>query len=246
MTQNQASLRWKKPGFEQKFLMQGEKQVPETSGCRRFYGGPNINFHLYAYAGNSPVRYTDPDGKFIVNTKRDYTREFMQDYNLTWPDSNESIASTGCSLIASNRIANVSINEYGYKFDTTTPSLVTNMLNDSSLTCPDGMIFYGLANYLRTYGVNTEISDTGTIGKDINCILEQINDSESKYFVIGRLKEGAGHYVNINAFDFDSKTVKAYDTSANKSGFPKRDLDNISANNFDRLIIIKLNNTEEN
>ena len=45
MTQNQASLRWKKPGFEQKFLMQGEKQVPAASGCRKFYG--DSNFHLF-------------------------------------------------------------------------------------------------------------------------------------------------------------------------------------------------------
>ena len=63
MTQNRASLRWKKPGFEQKFLMQGEKQVPAASGCRRFYSDSNINFHLYAYAGNSPVKYTDLDGR---------------------------------------------------------------------------------------------------------------------------------------------------------------------------------------
>ena len=78
MTQNQASLRWRKPGFEQKFLMQGEKQVPETSGCRRFYSGPNINFHLYAYAGNSPVRYTDPDGRdivYLVDPNRGRNRE---------------------------------------------------------------------------------------------------------------------------------------------------------------------------
>ena len=66
MTQNQAILRWKKPGFEQKFLMQGEKQVPAASGCRRFYSDSNINFHLYHYAGNNPVRYMDPDGRDII------------------------------------------------------------------------------------------------------------------------------------------------------------------------------------
>lgn len=67
----------------------------------------------------------------------------------------------------------------------------------------------------------------------------------SEYAIITARHEGYD-VVNINAFDFDSKTVKAYDTSANKSGFPKRDLDNVSTNNFDRLIIIKVNNTEEN
>ena len=78
MTQNQASLRWKKPGFEQKFLMQGEKQVPETSGCRRFYSGSNINFHLYAYAGNSPVRYTDPSG--LYDEESGYTKQELNDF----------------------------------------------------------------------------------------------------------------------------------------------------------------------
>ena len=116
MTQNQASLRWKKPGFEQKFLMQGEKQVPETSGCRRFYSGPNINFHLYAYAGNSPVRYTDPDGRIQFQVQAKYT---MQDANWgsrqltgTTGESN-TLAKSGCAVtVAANLFNTLGFSDY--------------------------------------------------------------------------------------------------------------------------------------
>ena len=245
MTQNQASLRWKKPGFEQKFLMQGEKQVPETSGCRRFYSGPNINFHLYAYAGNSPVRYTDPDGKFIVNTKRNYTREFMQDYNLTWPDSNETIASTGCSLIASNRAVNAAIADFGYSFDTPEPSSITSMLDNNSVTSSEGMIFGGLKDYLANFGVNAEVIDSKNSFKDMEDIaklLKYAQESSDAYLVIGQITEGDSiHFVNINYYNADFSKVTAYDTSRNTNGQEKRNLKNSSIENFNRLILIKIN-----
>ena len=102
MTQNQASLRWKKPGFEQKFLMQGEKQVPAASGCRKFYGDSNINFHLYAYAGNSPVRYTDPDGRIVTNSGDIYMQSST---SLLGNSETETISNYGCTLTSYTRMA---------------------------------------------------------------------------------------------------------------------------------------------
>ena len=69
--------------------------------------------NLYAYGANNPVRYIDPDGEKIINTDVWYAKDFMQMFDATWPDSQDTIARTGCTLIASNRAANVAINLFG-------------------------------------------------------------------------------------------------------------------------------------
>ena len=208
-----------------------------------------VNLQLYHYAGNNPVKYTDPDGNFIVNTKRDYTREFMQDYNLTWPDSNETISSTGCSLIASNRAVNAAIADFGYCFDTPKPSSVTSMLDNNSLTSSEGMIFGGLKDYLASFGVNAEIIDSKNSFKDVEDIdklLKYAQESSDAYLVIGQITEGDSiHFVNINYYNADSSKVTAYDTSKNANGQEKRNLKNSSIENFNRLILIKINNKLE-
>ena len=203
-----------------------------------------VNLQLYHYAGNNPVKYTDPDGNFIVNTKRDYTREFMQDYNLTWPDSNEIISSTGCSLIASNRAVNAAIADFGCCFDTPKPSSVTSMLDNNSVTSSEGMIFGGLKDYLASFGVNAEIIDSGRSDIDIKELLKNATDSKENYLVIGRLSNEE-HFININGYDSATQTIEGFDTSRFSDGTEKRNLKSLDVSSVERLILIKIKGSEE-
>ena len=203
-----------------------------------------VNLQLYHYAGNNPVKYTDPDGNFIVNTKRDYTREFMQDYNLTWPNSNESISSTGCSLIASNRAVNAAIADFGYSFDTPEPSSVTSMLDNNSVTSSEGMIFGGLKNYLANFGVNAEIIDSGRSDIDIKELLKNATDSKENYLVIGRLSNEE-HFININGYDSATQIIEGFDTSRFSDGTEKRNLKSLDVSSVERLILIRIKDSEE-
>lgn len=206
-----------------------------------------VNFHLYHYAGNNPVKYTDPDGEKIVNVDVWYAKGFMQMFDATWPGSQDTIARTGCTLIASNRAANVAINLFGCDMETPTPSSIFQMLDDPSLTCSDGMIFSGLKNYLASYGVDATIIDTGKQGKDISKILEDVKFSEDSYLVIGRIPGTTeDHYVNINSYSYASRKVNATDTSISNTGQETRDLKSVDVSAFDRLILIKVKTMEIN
>ena len=174
-------------------------------------------------------------------------KDFMQMFDATWPGSKETIARTGCTLIASNRAVNVAINLFGCNMETPAPSSIFHMLDDSSLTCADGMIFSGLKNYLAAYGVDATIIDTGKQGKDISKILEDATFSEDSYLVIGRIPGTTeDHYVNINSYSHSSKKVNATDTSISKIGQETRDLKSVDVSTFDRLILIKVKSLEEN
>ena len=206
-----------------------------------------VNFHLYHYAGNNPVKYIDPTGRKIINTDVWYAKDFMQMFDATWPNSTETIARTGCTLIASNRVANVAINLFGCNMEVPNPSSIFFMLDDPSLTCSDGMIFSGLKNYLASYHVDATIIDTGKQGKDISKILEDVKFSEDSYLVIGRIPGATeDHYVNINSYNPSSKKVNATDTSISEIGQETRNLKSVDVSNFDRLILIKVKTMEIN
>ncbi len=204
------------------------------------------NSHLYNYCSNNPVRYVDPNGVYIVDTNKWCTGVFMQMSDDTWPDSENLIAKSGCTLIASYRAVIVAINLFGYAFDTVIPIILSTMLENSSITCSKGMIFAGLAEFLKSYGVDATIIDTGKKGINVNEMLKKAASSEDAYLVIGRIPDGKdGHYVNINGYSSKDKTVNATDTSMTEDGNEKRDLKSVKADIFDRLILIKVKSLED-
>ena len=210
----------------------------------------HINANLFAYAANNPVKYTDPDGKFILNTKTWYNQKYMQDYNANWPNSNNSIEKTGCTAVASLRGCNTIVNRYGYDMESPAPVSICAILDNNKTACADGMIFSGLKDLLLSYGVDVTVSDTGKKPVDdekVRAALSEAKYSESGYIVIGRLKEktnGEQHYVNINSYDSEIRTVTGFDTSCISNCLGKqerRELKNISTEKFDRIILIKVN-----
>ena len=61
-----------------------------------------VNMHTYHYAGNNPVKYTDPDGEKIISFAATYN---MSNYSSKLGNSpNETIAKAGCYIVT---LANV-------------------------------------------------------------------------------------------------------------------------------------------
>ena len=165
-----------------------------------------VNFHLYHYAGNNPVKYIDPDGRIVRSANLSI---MMTDSSDNLGNSNEKICNVGCVLTAYTRIvaailgSNISIDDANkYAKD-------NNLFSDGNLLTIEAgeSLINGL---LEDNGVtDTKVKFAGSFtSKNQDDLISAISRTENlkdEYFVNGRIEttnqdgtQKYGHHVNIN------------------------------------------------
>ena len=165
-----------------------------------------VNLQLYQYAGNNPVKYTDPDGRIVRNAN---STIMMTSSSSNLGESTEKISNAGCVLTAYTRIASAII---GTNIDLDIANKYANehslYSNGNLLTTDAGeKLINGL---LENAGImDAKIQFVGSFKSnnqdDLISAISRIENLTDEYFVNGRIettnKEGTekyGHHVNIN------------------------------------------------
>ena len=166
----------------------------------------HINSNLYHYAGNNPVKYTDPDGKDIEDVD---TQLIMNnaDEKSTLGNSSEYIRDVGCVLTAYTRIAN-KIGGKNYTLEEANQIAVKQGLytNGNELTPKAGE---QLINALLK-GTGKSVTFAGSIYpenmSECGAFINSLENSISKLYVTARLEtfdetctKKYQHTVNINS-----------------------------------------------
>ena len=180
------------------------KDVESLPGMGGIYN--TVNLQLYHYAGNNPVKYTDPDGRIVRNAN---STIMMTSSSSNLGESTEKISNAGCVLTAYTRIASAII---GTNIDLDIANKYANehslYSNGNLLTTDAGeKLINGL---LENAGImDAKIQFVGSFKSnnqdDLISAISRIENLTDEYFVNGRIettnKEGTekyGHHVNIN------------------------------------------------
>ena len=181
-----------------------------------------VNLHVYHYAGNNPVKYTDPDGDKILDVSTTLFQE--SGGNTTLGVNGGSIAGYGCVLTAYTRIANAisAIGEHTLEnanslaikkdiYDGDDGNLIFNsptaskLVNFISILSEYKMSFYKSLN-------NISLNEYGSE-------LEKLSKSGDLYAITIRVSNKyGGHTVNMNSDGIivdaeDNYTIKINNTS---------------------------------
>lgn len=209
------------------------------AGCGGIYN--HVNFNLYHYAGNNPVKYTDPDGKKIKAPGNISQYSASEDGKLGKGDL--SLRDYSCTLTTFVRMAEV----YGYKggIDNANQVAIDNDLftNKDELSPENGA---KLATLLIG-DASIEIQFDKSIFGDANKLAVGLNGKEneaSQYFATLRMKTSAKgskkEYEHSLSIDQNSVFVNDASDIENALGF--KYMDTSTANRKDTNDKSRVNN----
>ena len=220
---------------------------------------------MYAYAGNNPVRYIDPDGNDIISITSFYLQNSSEHKTLPMGASPSGIFDSNGNLLKQNTIGDygclfISIMNTGNSLkrnhftDLGIPSDINFNCSPNEYNASDSyfhysqnprnqyetdanMLFDNICNLLKDVSKTSDFSIEFVIGDDIQKRINAIssNPKENAY-VIGRCE---GHYFNINNYSY-RYGFRIHDVFG-RSSFDKAKafLDKINNGKMDGIIIIK-------
>ena len=158
-----------------------------------------VNLHAYHYAGNNPVKYTDPDGEVIIKVSATI---YQQDSTAKLGDGKTTIDKEGCVLTTAVRI----INKISDK-QVTLESVNEKAKELNLYTNGDELSHENIAKLISDL-TGKKIKSKMFEGTEANLMKVITNLAENPYegfFVTGRIEARSsdgtktyGHQVNIN------------------------------------------------
>ena len=218
-----------------------------------------VNLQLYHYAGNNPVKYTDPDGKIIRNS----ARNMMSESESPLGSGTETINKAGCTFTSYVRMANAL--GANVTLDEANQIAVTSSLfiDDNLLTVENGAILVnkllessGITDVTISYESSYYRDETGNNNQYMS--YQSHEDSESEYFCNARIttSDADGSYLYGHTVSVDSNAlisdrcdgvptnIKIRDTASTGRTQINGDTSN-RANCLDRLDFFKINRSME-
>ena len=158
-----------------------------------------VNFHVYHYAGNNPVKYTDPDGDVIRKVTDNIHQQNSKEQLGT---GSTTIDKEGCVLTTFVRIANaISTNKFTLEEGNDIANKLNLYTNKDELSHAAGA---ELISSLTGFKISSGMFE-GTEDELMKKIKNMAENPYEGFFVTGRIeakssdgKSTYGHQVNIN------------------------------------------------